>query len=97
MGVSRPRPGSVHSLRLVGGAYLVYVGVQAIRRRNSFDLHDASTEAPGITGRRAFVSGCLTNLLSPKMVVFTVALLPQFVWGYSTAATTEPECHARGK
>lgn len=71
-------PAAFLAVRLVGAVYLVYLGVQAIRKRNSFNL-DETADLPGITGRRAYASGLVTNLLNPKMVVFTVALLPQFV------------------
>ncbi|PZS25435.1 MAG: lysine transporter LysE [Pseudonocardiales bacterium] len=66
-------------VRLVGAAYLIYLGVQAIRRRGGPDLDEAQVRVAGIKGRQAFVRGFATNLLNPKMVTFTVALLPQFV------------------
>jgi threonine/homoserine/homoserine lactone efflux protein len=66
-------------VRLVGAAYLIHLGVQAIRRRRSIDLDDAQTRVAGVNGRQVFVRGLMTNLLNPKMVTFTVALLPQFV------------------
>lgn len=66
-------------VRLVGAAYLIYLGVQAIRRRKTVDLGDAQPQVAGLNGRQAFVRGCMTNLLNPKMVTFTIALLPQFV------------------
>ncbi|WP_109527418.1 LysE family translocator [Nocardia aurea] len=65
-------------VRIIGGAYLIYLGVRMIRRRN-----DAEAEPPaaggGMPGRRAYLSGFLTNLLNPKMVTFTIAFLPQFI------------------
>jgi threonine/homoserine/homoserine lactone efflux protein len=61
-------------VRIVGAAYLIYLGIQVIRhRRESL----SGGEAP--SGRRAYLSGLLTNLLNPKMVTFTIAFLPQFV------------------
>ncbi|MEA5358406.1 LysE family translocator [Amycolatopsis sp., V23-08] len=60
-------------VRVVGAAYLVYLGVQTIRKRNAIP----DETAPG--ARRAYLSGLLTNLLNPKMVTFTIAFLPQFV------------------
>ncbi|WP_103348506.1 LysE family translocator [Amycolatopsis sp. CA-128772] len=57
-------------VRLVGAAYLIYLGVQAIRKRKP--LVERKSD-------RAYLSGLLTNLLNPKMVTFTIAFLPQFV------------------
>jgi threonine/homoserine/homoserine lactone efflux protein len=64
------------AVRVVGAAYLIYLGVQTIRHRG-----DAPDEAAGegVSDRRAYLKGLLTNLLNPKMVTFTIAFLPQFV------------------
>jgi threonine/homoserine/homoserine lactone efflux protein len=43
---------------------LLYLGVQAIRKRHSFNL-DENAGVRGITGRRAYASGLVTNLLNP--------------------------------
>ena len=70
-------PVAFTAVRVVGAAYLVYLGVQLIRRRN-----DDQGEAPvgsGMPGHHAYLRGLLTNLLNPKMVTFTIAFLPQFV------------------
>lgn len=72
-------PVAFTAMRIVGGVYLVYLGVQLIRHRK-----DAADELPGpgeggLSGRRAYLRGLLTNLLNPKMVTFTIAFLPQFV------------------
>ncbi|GAA0217560.1 LysE family translocator [Actinomadura nitritigenes] len=63
------------TVRLVGAAYLVFLGVQTIRHRN--DQDDAPAAAP--SNRRAYLNGLVTNLLNPKMVTFTIAFLPQFI------------------
>lgn len=57
-------------VRVAGAAYLVYLGVQAIRNRKP--LVERKSD-------RAYLSGLLTNLLNPKMVTFTIAFLPQFI------------------
>ena len=57
-------------VRVTGAAYLIYLGVQAIRNRKPLVEK---------TGDRAYLSGLLTNLLNPKMVTFTIAFLPQFI------------------
>ncbi|ASP35595.1 MULTISPECIES: LysE family translocator [Stappiaceae] len=63
-------------LKLVGGAYLVFLGVQMIRTRVAAgpmpDLPQKST-------RRAFVDSVLVEVLNPKVAVFFIAFLPQFV------------------
>lgn len=65
-------------VRVAGAGYLIYLGVQTIRHSK-----DGRSEAPviggGISGRRAYLNGLLTNLLNPKMVTFTIAFLPQFI------------------
>ncbi|MFB4283328.1 LysE family translocator [Nonomuraea sp. MTCD27] len=63
-------------VRIVGAAYLIYLGVQAIRHRND---QPEIEMGGGMSGRRAYLSGLMTNLLNPKMVTFTIAFLPQFI------------------
>lgn len=74
-------PTAFTALRIVGGAYLIVLGVQAIRHRGK-DRPDAEEEGAagtGMKGRVAYLRGLLTNLVNPKMVTFTIAFLPQFV------------------
>ncbi len=67
------------TLKLVGAAYLVYLGVQAlwaaIARRTH--QHEVRAGVP-LTSRRALRQGVLSNLGNPKMAVFFASLLPQF-------------------
>ena len=65
-------------VRMVGAAYLVYLGVQLIRHRND-EHHEAAADSRETRGRRAYWNGVLTNLLNPKMVTFTIAFIPQFI------------------
>lgn len=70
-------PVAFTAVRIVGAAYLIYLGVQMIRHRN-----DAAGDEPAgaaMSGRKAYLTGLTTNLLNPKMVTFTIAFLPQFV------------------
>lgn len=66
-------------LKLVGAAYLVYLGVAMIVK--SFRGKIVSTGGPAPTGSltAAFGRGALTNLLNPKVGVFYIALIPQFI------------------
>ena len=65
------------TVRLVGAAYLVALGVQAVWwswRRG----HPVAAVAPP-SRRSPFVQGILSNLLNPKIAVFFTSFLPQFV------------------
>ncbi|HEY6923354.1 MAG TPA: LysE family translocator [Steroidobacteraceae bacterium] len=64
------------TLRWAGAAYLIWVGYKMLRHpRRSFVPNATGSERPGM----AFVTGLLTNLLNPKVGVFYVSFLPQFV------------------
>jgi len=66
-------------VRLCGAAYLLYLGVQALRSaRRGSPLAEAS-EHGRVAGSYAYLRGAITNLANPKQVTFVVALLPQFV------------------
>lgn len=65
-------------LRVVGGAYLVWLGVQSLRARG-IPLHDdVPAGRRGLLGR-GFGAGLATDLLNPKVGVFFVTFLPGFV------------------
>ncbi|TMR08485.1 LysE family translocator [Nonomuraea turkmeniaca] len=66
-------------VRVVGAAYLIYLGVQMLRNRKGVDSEITVAVGGALPGRKAFTSGLLTNLLNPKMVTFTIAFLPQFI------------------
>ena len=66
-------------VRLCGAAYLLYLGVQALRSaRRGSPLGDTAGQRPVASGY-AFLRGMVTNFANPKSVTFVVALLPQFV------------------
>ena len=66
-------------LKWAGGAYLVYVGVSLLRAHSpSPDPPARSVLAPARLSR-VFLQGFLTNVLNPKVALFFVAFLPQFV------------------
>jgi RhtB (resistance to homoserine/threonine) family protein len=69
-------------LKLAGAAYLVWLGVQALRaagREPTDDQAARPTGAPGMTARGGFRQGCLSDLANPKIGIFFTSLLPQFV------------------
>jgi len=72
----RTSEGLFTALKLIGAAYLLYLGLAMI-----FAKHDAL--APGAAPRRSalrlFVDGAVSNLSNPKIAIFYFAFLPQFV------------------
>jgi threonine/homoserine/homoserine lactone efflux protein len=58
----------------VGALYLLYLGWQMLRRPVAVDA-----QAPASRWRSPFVQGALSNLLNPKIALFFLAILPQFV------------------
>jgi threonine/homoserine/homoserine lactone efflux protein len=64
-------------LRLTGAAYLVWLGIQALRHRRALStVLDATAVRPN---RQIFREGFLVGLSNPKGFVFYTAILPQFV------------------
>ena len=72
-------PAAFLVLRLCGAAYLLYLGVPALRSARRGAPLDRPRDAAGVTGGYAYLRGLITNLANPKQVTFVVALLPQFV------------------
>jgi len=65
-------------IKLGGAAYLVYLGVQAIRHRQ--ELASVLVKAEAATGRRHVLrEGFVVGVSNPKSIVFFAAVLPQFV------------------
>jgi len=66
------------AVKLLGAAYLVWLGVQAIRQRRSAALALEATKTSD-TQRSFFVDGVVVGVANPKAIVFFAAILPQFV------------------
>lgn len=63
-------------IKYAGAAYLIYLGIKTLRN------HDDSNPLiiPGATSARgAFKRGVIVNILNPKLAIFFLAFLPQFV------------------
>jgi threonine/homoserine/homoserine lactone efflux protein len=65
-------------LKLAGAAYLVILGVQAIRHRRSLQVTLAGA-APARGDLRSLWDGFAVTVANPKAIVFFAAVLPQFV------------------
>ena len=69
------------ALKLVGGAYLVFLGVQTLWRRGKVVPLALGGERVG--SRTALRQGVLSNLGNPKMLAFFTSLLPQFASSFA--------------
>jgi threonine/homoserine/homoserine lactone efflux protein len=66
------------AIKLAGAAYLVYLGVQAIRHRRSLQTAiEAQADRKGLA--RILRDGITVGASNPKAIVFFAAVLPQFV------------------
>jgi len=74
-------PAAFNALRWAGAAYLVWMGWGLLR--SAVPSTAAATDAPAPTAalHRVFWQGFLTNALNPKVALFFLAFLPQFVNG----------------
>src|SRR5258708_26785749 len=67
-------------VRILGAIYLFYLGIRLLFQREKPALQDSTWETPSARGSlRWFIRGLLTNLLNPKVGVFYVTFLPQFI------------------
>ena len=67
------------ALKIAGAVYLVYVGVSLIRSKQSTWSRAVTAEHRPAALRSIFFQGFLTNVLNPKVALFFLAFLPQFV------------------
>jgi threonine/homoserine/homoserine lactone efflux protein len=72
------------ALKYAGAAYLIYLAVQTLRHPPTVDLDAAAVVRPP---HRDFVDGAVVNLLNPKVALFFLSFLPQFV---ETGAAAQP-------
>ena len=65
-------------VKYIGAAYLIYLGIRAFRSKGAtFDKIEAGGKET--TPWQAFKQGALVDILNPKVAIFFMAFLPQFV------------------
>ncbi|MEQ9300239.1 MAG: LysE family translocator [Cyclobacteriaceae bacterium] len=65
-------------VKWVGAAYLIWLGIQSIKS-NGTSLSKKDNTAPELNSRKTFQQGILVSILNPKVAIFFLAFLPQFV------------------
>ena len=63
------------TVKYLGAAYLVYVGVRTLLRRPQVINPDQA----GVSAKRVFTQGIVVNVLNPKVALFFLSFLPQFI------------------
>ncbi len=63
-------------VKTLGAIYLIYLGVKAWRDKSTFSVQ---TSVSNVSLHKVFWQGVLSNVLNPKVAIFFLAFLPQFV------------------
>jgi threonine/homoserine/homoserine lactone efflux protein len=67
------------AVKIIGAAYLLYVGMTLIRSASDAQSSTSTAIPRHAAIRGIFIQGFLTNVLNPKVALFFLAFLPQFV------------------
>jgi threonine/homoserine/homoserine lactone efflux protein len=66
-------------VKLIGAAYLLYIGIGMLLAKRKEAADPTAIELPALPYRRIFAQGFLTNVLNPKVALFFLAFVPQFI------------------
>jgi len=69
-------------LKTLGGGYLIWIGARSVRRaigKTGYAAWTIGNESRRISVKNGFFEGFLTDVLNPKVAVFYLAFLPQFI------------------
>lgn len=81
-------PAAFWALKIVGALYLIWLAVQAIRSGGGILVSKISTQRPPRLSQ-SFMTGLGINLTNPKVALFFVTFLPQFVSASDPAASAK--------
>jgi threonine/homoserine/homoserine lactone efflux protein len=80
-------PKAFMALKIAGAGYLLWLAFQALRRGSALALPATPAARAGLA--RTWAAGVAINLLNPKIVLFFMTLLPQFV------SASDPQAQAK--
>ncbi|CBI75708.1 putative amino acid efflux protein [Bartonella clarridgeiae 73] len=78
-------PHAFFLLKIVGAFYLLWLAFQLLRQHSTFSLKETSPERHSL--KRNYLTGIGINLLNPKVILFNVTFLPQFINANDPMAT----------
>jgi RhtB (resistance to homoserine/threonine) family protein len=64
-------------IKYAGAAYLIYLGLKSFIKRKKKET--GITKLQPMTYQKIFLQGMITNLLNPKVAIFFLSFLPQFI------------------
>jgi len=68
-------PMTFNAVRYAGAAYLIYLGIKMLAQKTDLTSQQLRAERLGVIFRQ----GAVTNMLNPKVAIFFLAFLPQFI------------------
>lgn len=63
------------TIKYLGAGYLIYLGIKSIMVGKKLQINTS----PSINSNKIFLQGILSNVFNPKVALFFIAFLPQFV------------------
>ncbi|MEV5967125.1 LysE family translocator [Kribbella sp. NPDC051952] len=82
----RAAPYALDAIRIVGGLFLLYLAINALRSARAVTPAEPGRKT---SLRRTYLSAVLTNLANPKVVLFYLAFLPQFLTPHGWPVSTQ--------
>ena len=70
-------PGAFTALKITGGLYLIWLGVNALRSKGGANVSEAQFNDQSLI--KLFSKGVFANAINPKVVLFFLSFLPQFI------------------
>lgn len=73
-------------VKIIGASYLIYLGIKTLISRDELKM----TEEVKTSARKIFTQGLVSNTLNPKVALFFMAFLPQFIKTNGTEISSVP-------
>lgn len=67
------------TIKFLGAVYLLYLGVRLLLSKSPKEFEIYKSDNKRLNNRKVYLSGILTNLFNPKVSLFYLAFLPQFI------------------
>jgi RhtB (resistance to homoserine/threonine) family protein len=72
-------------VKWIGALYLIYLGIKSFKSKG-FEMTEIN-EVNQISSKKIFTEGILTNVLNPKVALFFLSFMPQFISSNNTYGT----------